>query len=287
MPSQAKRQRKKEGARARQEALRLAQQRAARRRRYILIGGAVVLILLVAYLTSRSGGGKKTSVSTKGKTTTTVSPSGSPPKAKPVAAGQTITGDTPCPKADGSFPRASKFEKAPPVCISILKKYTATFDTSEGKIVVALDTTKTPSTTNNFVVLSRYHYYDGSAIFRTDKSIEIIQGGGPATQSPSDPGPGYTIPDEGGKFTYTPGDLVMARTNSPNSAGAQFFFVAGAKASALDAQGTYVTFGKVTQGLDIVQKILGLNQDDASSGLGGGPSRVVTVKTITIAESES
>ena len=98
-------------------------------------------------------------------------------------------------------------------------------------------------------------------------------------------GPGYTIPDEGGKFSYSTGDLVMARTAQPNSAGAQFFFVTGPKAAGLNSQGTYVTFGKVTQGLDIVQKILGLNQDDPSSGLGGAPKRVVTVKTITIAES--
>ena len=170
------------------------------------------------------------------------------------------------------------------MCTAIFKKYTATFDTTEGKIVVDLDMAKTPSTVNNFVVLSRYHYYDGSAIFRTDTSIDIIQGGGPSTQSPSDPGPGYTIPDEGGKFTYSAGDLVMARTGAPNSAGAQFFFVAGPKASALDSQGTYVTFGKVTQGLDVVQKILGLNQDDPSSGLGGAPKRVVTVKSVTITE---
>jgi len=264
--------------------MRLEQERSARRRRYILIGGSVAAILVILFLTQRSSS-KKSTVSTKGKTTTTVAPAtGTPPKAKPVAAGQTITGDTPCPKADGSSPRASKFAKAPPVCTSIVKKYTATFDTSEGKIVVDLDMTKTPSTTNNFVVLARYHYYDGTAIFRTDPSIDIIQGGAPSTQSPSDPGPGYTIPDEGGKFTYSAGDLVMARTQLPNSAGAQFFLVAGPKASSLDAQGTYVTFGKVSQGLDIVQKILGLHEADPSSQLGGGPRRVVTVKSITITE---
>ena len=285
MPSAAKRQRKKESARARQEALRVAQERSARRRRFILIGGSVLAILVILFLTQRSSG-KKSSVSTKGKTTTTVAPAtGTPPKAKPVAAGKTITGDTPCPNADGSSPRASKFEKAPPICTAIVKKYTATFDTTEGKIVVDLDMTKTPSTTNNFVVLSRYHYYDGSAIFRTDPSIDIIQGGSPTTQSPQDPGPGYTIPDEGGKFTYSAGDLVMARGADPNSASAQFFFVAGPKASNLDSQGTYVTFGKVSQGLDVVQKILGLHEADPTSQLGGGPSRVVTVKSVTITES--
>lgn len=269
MPSQAKRQRKKEGARARAEALRLAQQRAARRRRYILIGGAVVAVLAIAFLTSRSSGGKKTNVSAKGKTSTTLS------------AATSASSTTKCPAADGSSPKTTHWDTPPPACISLNKKYTATFDTSEGTIVVALDTKRAPKTTNNFVVLSRYHYYDGTPIFRTDTSIDIIQGGG---ASASDPGPGYTIPDEGGKFSYSTGDLVMARTAQPNSAGAQYFFVTGPKAAGLNSQGTYVTFAKVTSGLDVVQKIIGLNQDQPG-GLGGAPSHPVTVNKVTITES--
>jgi len=260
MPSQAKRQRKKEGARARAEALRLAQQRAARRRRYILIGGAVVAVLLIAYLTSRSdsSGSGFSAVAATSKTSTTK-----------------------CPAADGSAPKTKTWKTPPPACINVKKTYTATFDTSEGKVVVALDTKRTPKTTNNFVVLSRYHFYDGTPIFRTDTSIDIIQGGG---SSPSDPGPGYTIPDEGGKFSYAAGDLVMARTPQPNSAGAQYFFVTGPKASNLNGDGTYVTFGKVKSGLDVVQKIIGLNADQPG-GLGGAPSHAVTVNKVTITES--
>jgi cyclophilin family peptidyl-prolyl cis-trans isomerase len=132
---------------------------------------------------------------------------------------------------------------------------------------------------NNFVALSRYKYYDGTTIFRTDPSIDIIQGGG---FSASD-SVGYNIPDEGGPYSYSEGDLVMARTNAPNSAGAQYFFVTGPKASALDSQGTYVTFGKVTKGLDVLKRIISLHEA-TSDGLGGKPNRTVTVKTITIAE---
>ncbi len=190
-----------------------------------------------------------------------------------------VTGDTPCPKTDGSQERSTLFEKAPTLCIDPAKTYTATFETSEGKIVVALDTEKTPETVNNFVVLSRYKYYDNTLIFRTDPSIDIIQGGG-FTNSDT---PGYTIEDEADGFTYTEGDLAMARTSEPNSAGGQWFFVAGPKASALDSQGTYVNFGKVTEGLDVVKKILALNMVEA----GGGdiPSRTVVVTSVTITES--
>jgi cyclophilin family peptidyl-prolyl cis-trans isomerase len=252
------------------------------------VGGVIVVVvvgvLVIANLGGKKSGSSSSSTSSTASTSTTAAAS-AVPHAAPVPAGEKLTGDTPCPKADGSSKRTSQFAKPPPTCIDPAKTYTATFDTTEGPVVVNLDTKRTPNTSNNFVVLSRYHYYDGSAIFRTDPSIDIIQGGAPTTQSASDPGPGYTIKDEGGKFTYAAGDLVMARTNDPNSAGAQFFFVTGDKASGLNSQGTYVVFGKVTQGLDVVQKIIGLHKDDPSSGLGGGPSRVVTVKSVTIKES--
>ena len=193
--------------------------------------------------------------------------------------GKTITGDTACPKADGTEERVTKFEKAPPTCIDATKTYTAVFDTSEGEIEVLLDTAKTPKTVNNFVVLARYKYYDGTTIFRTDPSIDIIQGGGLTNTDD----PGYTIEDEGNGYKYVEGDLAMARTMEPNSAGGQWFFVTGPNAAALDGQGTYVNFGKVVSGLDVVKGILALNS--GSGDLGGAPSRTVVVKSVAIIES--
>jgi len=193
--------------------------------------------------------------------------------------GKTISGDTPCPKADGTEARVTKFEKAPPMCIDAAKTYTAVFDTSEGEIEVLLDTAKTPKTVNNFVVLARYKYYDGTTIFRTDPSIDIIQGGGLTNTDD----PGYTIEDEGNGYKYVEGDLAMARTMEPNSAGGQWFFVTGPNAAALDGQGTYVNFGKVASGLDVVKGVLALNS--GSGDLGGAPSRTVIVNSVAIIES--
>ena len=192
--------------------------------------------------------------------------------------GEQIEGDTKCPATDGTAVRTTNFTKAPPMCIDAKKSYTATFDTSEGTIDIALDTTKTPKTVNNFVTLSRYKYYDGSFIFRTDSSIDIIQGGG---ESNTDD-PGYTIEDEGNGYKYTEGDIVMARTGEINSAGGQFFIVTGPNASALDSQGTYVVFGKISKGLDVAKAIIGLNV--GSGQLGGAPSRAVKITSVTIAE---
>jgi peptidyl-prolyl cis-trans isomerase B (cyclophilin B) len=129
------------------------------------------------------------------------------------------------------------------------------------------------------VTLARWKYYDSSKLFRTDTSIGIIQGGG---QTNTDT-PGYTIPDEGGKFSYTSGDLVMARTSQPNSAGGQFFFAVNDNTKLLDAQGTYVTFGKVTQGMELLQKVLASGKAP-NGGTNGAPDPEVTVTSVRIAE---
>jgi cyclophilin family peptidyl-prolyl cis-trans isomerase len=179
-----------------------------------------------------------------------------------------------CPPEEGVDEPVKSFDDAPAECIDPAASYTATFVTSMGDIVADLDTAGVPGTVNNFVTLARYGYYDDTLIFRADPSIDIIQGGG-VTNSDS---PGYNIPDEADGFTYEPGQLVMARTAQPDSAGGQWFFVGGPNAAALDAQGTYVVFGEVTEGLEIVQSII------ASVSANGPPPEEVRVETVTITE---
>lgn len=288
-----KRQRKKENQLARRSALEAARKRQQKKRQLLNFGGlavgVVLLAVLLVFIASR-GSSKKAPPSAASSTTT--DPSATPAAVPPVPAGRTITGDTPCPKPTGEE-RASMFEKPPPLCIDPAKAYRAVFATSAGTVTVALDTRRTPMTVNNFVVLARYGYYDGSSFQRTDPSIDIIQGGAPNTQSISDPGPGYNIKDEGGKFTYAEGDLVMARSSGPDSGSAQYFFSAGPKTSSLDAQGTYVTFGKVTEGLDVLKKVLASHvacpparssRGGGDSCLGGSPQPPVKIDKITIEE---
>ena len=281
----AKRERQKAGHQARLSAEAAATARAERRRRLtvaVAVAAFVVAIIGVLTVVNRDDSTDE-SAST---TSTSVAEADSlvPP---PPGPGASITGATPCPATDGTAERTTSFAEAPPMCIDPAKSYTATFATSAGTITVALDTTTTPDTTNNFVVLARYGYYDGSAIFRADQSFDIVQGGAPTTNSPSDPGPGYTIPDEGDTFTYVPGQLVMARTSQPDSSGAQFFLTGGPAVSSLDAQGTYVVFGTTDQaGTDLVAQILGTAVENPSGGgLGGVPDPAVIIDSITITES--
>jgi peptidylprolyl isomerase len=270
--------------RARQERIR-KQQRSKITKRGLIFGVGIPAIILALFVISRATGGDDTAApaaTTIAASETTTAPTDTSGDTTTTIAGETpaiVEGTTACPKTDGTQKRVATFSDSMKKCIDTAKTYTATFDTSEGSVVVALNTKTVPGTVNNFVSLSRYKYYDGTTIFRTDPSIDIIQGGGFSASDSI----GYNIKDEGGPFKYSEGDLVMARSSGPDSGGAQFFFVTGPKASLLDSQGTYVTFGKVSKGLDVLKKIIGLHEA-TSDGLGGKPSRTVTVKSITITE---
>lgn len=271
----AKRERQKANRQARLEAAREEQRKAATRKRtyrFAAIVAAAVVGSFVLWLVVNNGDDQP--VASDSAATASTGPS--------TPAGRTLTGATPCPKTDGSEERVAQFQAPPPNCIDATKTYTVTFNTSAGQIKAKLDTSRTPNTANNFVVLARYKYYDGSTFFRTDPSIGIIQGGGLTNTD----NPGYTITDEGGKFEYSPGDLVMARGGAPNSGGGQFFFAVDDKTgTGLNAQGTYVTFAKVTEGMDVLTKILASHKAQADNPLGGVPDPAVTVSSVTVEES--
>ena len=292
MPSQAELRKRRVNAGKQKIRQEVVVDRRERRRR-LVVGGFVALLAL-ALIAPLVGGiflagddGPTQIESIMPDTTTDPSPT-DPDDA---AAAADLTDASACPAEDGSSPRTITFAQPHPMCIDTTKSHVAVFDTSEGEIRVALTTAETPITVNNFVTLARWGYYDGTTIFRSDPSIDIIQGGAPRTESPSDPGPGYTIPDEPqfeetsagivGPYRYVPGQLVMARTALPNSSSAQYFFTTGENAARLDGQGVYVVFGETDEaGLGVLQSIIGLHEPGGA--LGGAPSRTVTVKSVTI-----
>jgi peptidyl-prolyl cis-trans isomerase B (cyclophilin B) len=272
----------------------------------IVVGGAVVLAVLfgVSQLMGDDSDSDDTATDAGDTSDEATGDTTDAPEVDPLlgidgsdGSGEFAYGTTPCPPAGGAEEATLTFDDAFEQCIDPAASYTATFATSEGDVVVELDTETTPGTVNNFVSLARSLYFDGTELFRTDPSIGIIQGGSPHSNDPSDEGPGYSLPDEGGAFdfsdpaapkgpfTYAPGQLIMARSNGPDGGSAQFFFSVDEAVSALDGQGTYVTFGTVSEGLDVLETILGLHEADPTSQLGGGPSRTVTVDSVTITES--
>jgi cyclophilin family peptidyl-prolyl cis-trans isomerase len=271
MVNNDKRQRHKDGHRSRVEAARLAE--AQRRRRRRLVGAAIVLAVIVAVfvaVTVTSDDDKK--VATTGSTSTTATTTSTPEVTAPPA-GAAIDGATPCPPADGSAERTTSFKEAPPTCIDAAKTYTALVTTSEGDITIALDAEQAPISVNNFVVLARYHYFDGLPFHRVVPGF-VNQTGSSGVPDIGSGGPGYDLPAEAPKRDYAKGDVAMAQGGGKNS-GSQFFFTIDP--AALQG-GTYPIFGKVSAGGDVVDAINKLGDGD------GPPTKSVTITKVTISE---
>ena len=118
-----------------------------------------------------------------------------------------------------------------------------------------------PNTVNNFISLINKGYYNGLIFHRVIPGF-MIQGGCP--QGTGTGGPGYCIKGEfffnGFKndLKHKRGILSMARSQSPNSAGSQFFIM---HQDAKHLDGQYAAFGKVTSGMDVVDAIAGVQTD--------------------------
>jgi cyclophilin family peptidyl-prolyl cis-trans isomerase len=128
-----------------------------------------------------------------------------------------------------------------------------TLHTELGDIVIGLFTESSPVAAENFLNLASAGFYDGTVFHRVVPGF-VIQGGDPEGTGAG--GPGYTIPDEPVVGEYGRGIVAMARSSQPNSQGSQFFIVLDdAARSSLDAARTYAIFGRVVEGMDVVDAI--------------------------------
>ena len=134
-----------------------------------------------------------------------------------------------------------------PLVAMKIKKY--------GAIVIELYPDVAPNTVYNFISLTKSGFYDNNTFHRLDPGF-VLQGGDPKGDGTG--GPGYHIH---GEFTnnnfkndlkHTKGVISMGRSTLPNTAGSQFFIVL---ADRPDLDGNYAAFGKVIDGMDIIEKI--------------------------------
>lgn len=179
------------------------------------------------------------------------------------------------PEPDGSSPKIQHFSKSPDMCIDPSKRYSATMVTSKGEMVIALDTNLAPKTVNNFVFLSRYHYYEGVIFHRIIPGF-VAQGGDPEGSGRG--GPGYKFEDElppAGRYEI--GTVAMANAG-PNTNGSQFFIISGTDGTMLPP--AYSIFGKVVKGLEVLAAI------EAVGSRSGTPSEKVIIESVTITESD-
>jgi cyclophilin family peptidyl-prolyl cis-trans isomerase len=271
-----KRERQKENRRARLEAEAEQYRKSQRNRRVIYLVIAAAVIGLVVLVVNVFGDDEDEPVATTGTSTTlpgTTAAPGAAPTAPPP--GASITGETPCPEADGSSERTTSFENPPPMCLEEGVEYDAVVTTDAGEFTIALDAEAAPETVNNFVVLAQYHYFDGVAFHRVIPGF-VVQGGDATGDPPGTGGPGYAIPDElpGSVDDYVEGSVAMANSG-PDTGGSQFFVWLGPQPL---PEPDYALFGQVTDGLDVVRLI------EADGSAEGTPATVHVIQSVEIVE---
>jgi cyclophilin family peptidyl-prolyl cis-trans isomerase len=131
----------------------------------------------------------------------------------------------------------------------------ATLHTSEGAIELELYPDAAPNTVQNFEKLSRDGFYEGVIFHRVIPDF-MIQGGDPTGTGMG--GPGYEFEDEINDHRVERGALAMANAGK-NTNGSQFFIVTAEAAPWLD--GLHTVFGRVTSGMDVVDRIAQMDRD--------------------------
>ena len=136
-----------------------------------------------------------------------------------------------------------------------------------------------PNTVNNFISLVKKGFYDGLIFHRVIKGF-MIQGGDPVGNGTG--GPGYSIKGEFSQngvkndLKHTEGVLSMARSMAPNSAGSQFFIM---HKNSPHLDGSYAAFGKVIEGMDVVNSIAETRTDYSDRPLEDQRIKTMTVET--------
>ena len=139
-----------------------------------------------------------------------------------------------------------------------------------------------PNTVNNFISLVKKGFYDGLIFHRVIKGF-MIQGGCPDGTGMG--GPGYCIKGEfshngfQNDLAHTPGVMSMARTMMPDTAGSQFFLM---HKTSPHLDGEYAAFGKVIEGLEIVDKIANVRTDYSDRPLEKQQIKSMTVETFGV-----
>ena len=139
-----------------------------------------------------------------------------------------------------------------------------------------------PNTANNFISLIKKGYYNGLTFHRVIYNF-MLQGGCPDGTGMG--GPGYHIKGEFSQngfqndLKHTPGVLSMARTMMPNSAGSQFFIM---HKDAPHLNGAYAAFGKIIEGMEVVNEIAECDTDFSDKPLDPQVMKTVTVDTFGV-----
>jgi peptidyl-prolyl cis-trans isomerase B (cyclophilin B) len=162
--------------------------------------------------------------------------------------------------------------------IQQMEKTSAVIKTKFGDITLKFFPEVAPNHVKNFIDLAKSGFYNGTIFHRVVPGF-VIQGGDPNTKSPDRSkhgmgGPGHNVKAEFSNLPHKRGTLSMARSGHPDSAGSQFFICA-APAAFLD--GKYTVFGEVTNGMEVVDKIISQPRDPKDNPMERVEMQVVIV----------
>ena len=211
-------------------------------------------------------------------------PASSPTTSGGLAEGQKLAAGCTAPPALQASPK--KQTNVPDKAMAAGKTFVATVKTNCGVITLELDGAKAPQTVASFVNLAKTGYWAPSPCHRvTTSGLYVLQCGDPTGTGQG--GPGYTFGIENApkNGTYPKGVLAMARTQDPNSNGGQFFITYKETRLPTDGGG-YTIFGKVTKGLDIVDKIAA-NKALAPSPTDGTPVSPISILSVSVTEKKA
>jgi peptidyl-prolyl cis-trans isomerase B (cyclophilin B) len=218
-------------------------------RRWVILAvfAAIAIVVVGAILISRSGGddGDSTSASTS---------------------------SNGCKEVEAPAPKKVSLE-APEQEIEAGEEQTAVVETSCGSFEIELDTQQAPKTTNSFAYLAEEGFYDGLDFPRIAPGF-VIQGGSPTGDTSGDAG--YSVDEKPpSNLEYTKGVVAMAKTSTepPGRSGSQFYVVTAADAG---LPPEYALVGKVSEGMDVVEKIGKLGTPEEK------PKQTILIESITI-----
>jgi peptidyl-prolyl cis-trans isomerase B (cyclophilin B) len=188
---------------------------------------------------------------------------------------------TTCNKLTSAEIKALQQKVAGMPLVAVEPNEVAVLETNYGKLVLTFFMDKAPQHCKAFKRLVNAGFYDCTQFHRIIQNF-VIQGGDILTRD-NDPkndgtgGPGYMLPAEFNKTPHDKGILSMARAQDPNSGGSQFFICLSRKGTAaLDGQ--YTVFGKVIEGLDVVDKIAAVKTSVNQYGEASVPVKPVFIQ---------
>jgi peptidyl-prolyl cis-trans isomerase B (cyclophilin B) len=246
---------------------------------------AVILVLAAVIVVPRFIGSNDTATPAAASTTpAATTPAGPTTGANGLLEGQKLAAGCTKPPAVQKAPKQQT--AVPDKAAAAGKTFVATVKTTCGDMTFELDGAKAPQTVASFLNLAKTGFWAPSPCHRvTTEGIYVLQCGDPTGTGQG--GPGYTFgienaPKDG---KYATGVLAMARTQDPNSNGGQFFITYKETQLPTDGGG-YTIFGKVTKGLDIVDKIAA-NKALPPSPTDGTPVSPISILSVSVTEKKA